>query len=154
MKDCRVRQNDAMRRLWLGAAIVACALLVLVVTLSPTPVDRPIGAEITRFVDAVRALPLLGWFDYVWLERLANLVFFVPLGIVLTLALGLRWSWLVPIIAVLASTGLEVVQSLWLPERTGTIGDVIMNTIGATVGCGIGLGILAARARRRDARGA
>ncbi len=63
---------------------------------------------------------------------LLNVVLFVPLGVLLPLATGRAWWWVV-LVALAASSAVELVQWRWL-EREGSWGDVAANTLGALVG--------------------
>jgi glycopeptide antibiotics resistance protein len=127
-----------LRALAIGCVVVV--VLILVITVSPEPVDRPYHAIIRQIVTHVRVLPGLQSFDYAWLERLSNVVMFVPLGALLELLLGVRRWWLVLALAAAFSSAVELVQLLWLPDRTASVVDVLANTIGA--GCGAALSAL------------
>lgn len=138
------------RRTAIALAAVALVVLglILLITLSPSPVDRPYGGIIASFLASVRSVPGLSWFDYDDLERGANVIMFVPLAAVLTRIVGpTRW-WLVVIGCALLSCGVEAFQYLFLPERTASIIDVATNTAGALVGAGLAALIIG---RKRNA---
>jgi len=63
---------------------------------------------------------------------LLNILLFVPMG---ALAVGItrRPWWLVTLAAALASSAIEVAQSLFL-ARLGDVHDVVTNTLGALIG--------------------
>ncbi|WP_173922342.1 VanZ family protein [Agromyces sp. Marseille-P2726] len=97
--------------------------------------------------DAGRVTGIVGWAaDLVaaWLglareptgvvfEFLANILLFVPFGVLLALAAP-RWSPLVVISAgCLLSVAIEVVQ-LGIPSRVSALSDVIANTTGTALG--------------------
>lgn len=65
-------------------------------------------------------------------EAVANVVMFVPFGVLLGLLLARRWP-VVPL-ACLTSAAVETSQALFLPSRVATVQDVAMNTLGAAVG--------------------
>ena len=76
-------------------------------------------------------------------ESLANLLMFIPIGLLLRLSLP---SWrLTALLAVSAagSLAIELVQYLLLPGRTPTLVDVVSNSGGAAIGL-----VLAADLRR------
>jgi hypothetical protein len=132
---------------------VAAALLapyltaVAVVTLSPAPAsDETLGT--VRAVVAWLArhgLPV----TYLGVEAVANVVMFVPFGVLVGLLVR-RW-WAVVLLAAATSTLVETVQ-LALPTRVSTIQDVVMNTLGAGVGVAALVAVARARARRAAAR--
>src|SRR3712207_7271505 len=61
-----------------------------------------------------------------------------------------RSWWLAVLVAALGSTGVEVVQWLWL-DREGTWQDVAANTVGAAIG-GLGVSLLRLALLRRPLR--
>lgn len=82
---------------------------------------------------------------------LLNVVLFVPAGALLAVVARRPWWW-ATLVALAASTAIELVQWLWL-EREGGWSDVGANTLGALLGALLGAGIVrrATRARRRPA---
>jgi glycopeptide antibiotics resistance protein len=138
---------SATRARWWGIAL--CLLLltgILAATLGSTPIDRCWFTALQSMVAMVRSWPGFGWFDYTWLERLANVALFLPLGGVLTLLAG-RW-WLALATSAVLSALIELVQRAMLPERTASLGDIVANTVGATAG----VAAVSLLARRRSAR--
>ena len=67
-------------------------------------------------------------------EFLANIVLFVPLGVLVAVAWPRARPWSVVLVGFAVSVTIELVQML-LPSRFPTISDVIANTVGAAVGC-------------------
>ncbi|WP_369798022.1 VanZ family protein [Cellulomonas sp. B6] len=116
-------------------------------TLSPAPAsDETLGT--VRAVVAWLArhgLPV----TYLGVEAVANVVMFVPFGVLVGLLVR-RW-WAVVLLAAATSTLVETVQ-LALPTRVSTIQDVVMNTLGAGVGVAALVAVARARARRAAAR--
>jgi len=130
--------------LLLAAYLVALAL----VGFWPTPVDRGISG-ITWAV--IRGAHTLGasWVSYAHVEALANVLWFVPLGALLALALPRgRRGWALPI-AVAASGLIELGQAVLLPARTSSLLDVLANSLGAALG--VAAVLLAGRAKSRPA---
>ncbi|WP_162891361.1 VanZ family protein [Aeromicrobium sp. A1-2] len=85
-----------------------------------------------RHVD--EALGLGGHWWYSPLEFGANIVLFVPLGI-LSMLVARRAGWHRVAAAAFALSGaIELAQGLGLPGRTGAWQDVIANTTGAALG--------------------
>lgn len=66
-------------------------------------------------------------------ERAANVLLFVPAGLLLCYLLPRTSRWLVWLLCVGVSVGVEAVQ-LVLPDRDATPVDVVTNATGATLG--------------------
>lgn len=66
-------------------------------------------------------------------EFLANIVLFVPLGLLVTIAWPRTRPWVVVLLGLVLSVTIEAVQMM-LPSRFPTLSDVIANTVGAGVG--------------------
>lgn len=113
-------------RLWL----VLYALVLGVIAFWPVPVDR--GAE-GLLKEISSGIP---WLSYAVIEATANVLLFVPLGILLARVLPRR-RWLVVPIAFVATMTIEFSQALLLSERTPSVGDVIANVTGAVIGLAI-----------------
>ena len=78
-------------------------------------------------------MPGLGWVDYDVAEFSANVLLFVPMGVLFTVLLGVwRW-WLAVAFGVAATLIIEFVQ-LFLPERVSDPRDLLANTLGTLVG--------------------
>ncbi|MGV8978449.1 MAG: VanZ family protein [Cellulomonas sp.] len=71
---------------------------------------------------------------YDGLEAAANVVMFVPFGVLGGLLTSPRQRWLVIATACAVSAGIETSQLLFLPTRVATVQDVALNTLGAVVG--------------------
>ncbi|WP_051275033.1 VanZ family protein [Cellulomonas sp. URHD0024] len=120
--------------------------LVARITLWPAPSSSGL------FFDLVD--DILTWFlragvplSFSQLEASANVVMFVPFGVLVGLLV--RRRWLVVVLGLCLSAAIELTQLLFFPTRVPSIRDVVMNTLGATIGL---LGLQAARsinARRR-----
>lgn len=119
-----------------AAGFLLCLTAVLAITLNRTTVDEGRG-EWVEF--ALRVLHRVGFpdaFGYAHLEFMANVVMFVPLGVLLALALDPSRRWIAAIALPLFSVGVELFQFFFLPARYATISDVIANSIGAWIGVG------------------
>jgi glycopeptide antibiotics resistance protein len=111
------------------------------------PVDRGVSPMLGRFVLWMQRYAL--GFSYEMVEFTANVIWFVPLGLLGVLAVGRRWWWLVLLGGAAVSIAIEAGQWLLLPERTPTPVDVIANTLGVAIGVAIAVGLLLVRERRR-----
>jgi len=103
----------------------------------PVPVDSAVAPWLTVSLETLHAHGVPGWLDYGLVEFLANIVFFVPLAVLLTLLMGRARSWFAVLIAVAASMSIEVGQLIFVSARFATLTDVAANSIGAAIGAGI-----------------
>lgn len=90
-----------------------------------------------------RGLPV----TYAGTEAVANVVLFVPFG--LLVGWLLRRSWWAVGLAAATSAAIELVQRT-MPSRVPTVQDVVLNTLGAAVGVAA---LLLARRRARTRAG-
>ena len=118
--------------------VVALALIAF----WPVPVDRGAGAFLRVITHWVPAL------TYGRIEFAANIVLFVPFGLLLTLILD-RARWLVLPIAVVTTVTIECVQGVLLHARTPSVLDIVANTTGACIGILLAVGGEALRGRTR-----
>lgn len=132
-----------------GALAVAYGVGVVLIGFWGTPVDSGAYPLIIRLVAAAQRRGAPGWFGYDMIESLANVAFFVPLGLLVVLLAGARWWWAGAGAGLLVSATIETGQALFLPARFATIDDVVANTMGAVLGAVLGVVLLGAAARRR-----
>ncbi|WP_028047250.1 VanZ family protein [Cellulomonas sp. URHE0023] len=139
-------QPTARRRV--VVALTVYLALVARLTLWPAPAPSS-SFDLVREVLAWLArvgVPI----TYAGLEAAANVVMFVPFGVLVGLLV--RRGWLVVVLGLCLSAAIELTQLLLLPTRVPTVQDVVLNTLGAALGV---LGLQAVRsvkARRRVAR--
>jgi glycopeptide antibiotics resistance protein len=106
--------------------LVLYLVALATIAIWPTPVDAGAGPLLEQII---RAVP---WLDYDRIEFAANIVLFVPLGILLALMMSRRH--LVVPIAIVASVAIESTQAIFLDDRTASVTDVIANVTGACAG--------------------
>lgn len=109
-------------RVLLGIYVIALTLIAL----WPTPVDagaRPLLRGLSRFV------PML---TYARIEFAANILLFIPLGVLLAMILRQRYA-IVPI-AFVATVTIESIQALMIDKRVPSVMDIIANLAGACIG--------------------
>lgn len=108
---------------------VLLAVYVVVLTLIalwPVPVDSGAGPML-RLVS--RVIPIL---TYARIEFGANILLFIPLGVLL--ALILQHRYLVVPIAFIATVTIESIQALMIDRRTPSLMDILANLAGACIG--------------------
>ncbi|MFJ3384350.1 MULTISPECIES: VanZ family protein [unclassified Curtobacterium] len=130
--------------------MVLYGLAVLVVGFTGSPVDAGAHPRIVWALAAAHGLGVPDWFGYGALEFTANVLFFVPLGLLLVLMLGGRRWWVGAMAGLLVSVAIETGQALFLPARYASVDDVLANTSGAVIGALIGIVLLERVARPRS----
>ena len=115
----------------------------------PSPVDKPIGSELSQLIAWLHNFGIPTWLvGYKQIEFAANILLFIPFGVILTLRLHRKWWWLAVPIAAIASGAVELAQALFLPQRFPSGSDILANTSGALVGALVVLFIWSLRRRR------
>jgi len=144
------------RSRWFAVAIAAAyGVAVVLIGFWHTPVDASSRTWLDAAITHAHRLGAPAWFGYDTVESLANVVFFVPLGLLVVLFAGARWWWAGAAAGLVLSSAIETGQALFLPARYATLDDVLANTIGATFGALLGVVVLrlgAAHRRRRAGR--
>jgi VanZ family protein len=146
--DDRAPATWRSRRFATGLAVTYGVALALV-GFWGSPVDAAGGPWLTRVLAAAHRQGLPERIDYAAVESLANVVYFVPLGLLVVLLAGARWWWAAIAVGLVVSTCIETGQALFLPARTGTVDDILANGVGALVGAVVGVLLLSRAARRR-----
>ncbi|MCC3292059.1 VanZ family protein [Arthrobacter sp. zg-Y1110] len=123
--------------------IVALALI----TFWPSPVDAGPAGTLRAVLAALNSRGMPGWVNYTLLESVANVVLFVPFGVLAAACLTERFAWLGAVVGMAASCAIEAGQHVFLPARYATIHDVIANSLGAALGT---LVVYAFRSRKGD----
>jgi glycopeptide antibiotics resistance protein len=126
------------RRLLILGLAGAYGAALLLVGLWPTHVDENMDMvnrpPTTWLVNILSLTPAQG---YDIGEFSANVLLFVPLGL---LAMGLvpRLSWVrLALGAGALSVLIELAQTIYRPDRTGSLRDVVANTFGAVLGAAL-----------------
>lgn len=141
------------RSRWIALALmVLYVVAVMLIAFHGSPVDAGSDGFLFRVLDWSHRHGTPQWIGYAAVEFTANIVYFVPLGILVALLIGVRRWWLPVAIGFVASAFIEVVQSVLLPERTGSVDDVLSNTAGALLGTLVGIVVLARLRRRAGVR--
>ncbi|QDG68915.1 VanZ family protein [Pseudarthrobacter sp. NIBRBAC000502772] len=109
------------------------ALLALV-AYWPSPVDAPVQGDLSGFLKFLHGRGIPGWFNYQFVEASANVMLFIPLGAVASLAYdGKRW-WQIGAFGLIVSGVMELGQLLFLHNRFASALDLVTNTGGAVIG--------------------
>lgn len=103
----------------------------------PAPVDEPVADGLADVIAWLHAHGVPTWFGYRAIEASANVLMFVPFGVLLALLLPSRLRVLAVAVPVGLSLGVELAQAVWLPRRVATGWDVLMNSTGAALGAAV-----------------
>ncbi|MGO2003605.1 VanZ family protein [Arthrobacter rhombi] len=134
----------------LGVTATVYLLAVAFIVFWPVPVDRPAQDTLPKLLESWHAAGVPLWVDYQLIEWLANVVMFLPWGVLGTLILPRSWWWLVPFSGLLASAAVESAQYVFLPARFASAADIVANTAGAVIGyAGTALVIFCVRRRAK-----
>ena len=138
-------------RAWALALGIPFLVALAVLTLTPSRVED----SMPNLLDLVLSVThRLGWtaLDFTRLEVLANILVFIPVGILAFILLPRRVWLLSLLVGPLLSFAIEAAQRLALPHRAATITDVIANSSGATAGVAFAILCTLVFATRRSAQ--
>jgi len=135
----------------IAALAIGYGTFLAFVVFWPSPIDAPVQGLLDRVISELheRGVPI--WVDYTFIEAFANVLLFIPVGLLFGLMVPLRW-WPIALLLGPALSGvIEVAQRYALEARYSSIYDVIANSIGATIGV-LAAVILRAIVKARDDR--
>ena len=122
---------------WAALILVLYAALVAVAFVVPRPIDRGFTPWLRGVVAQVQRHVAPSWFDYEFVELASHAVLFVPIGILMVVALGRRLTWL----AVLAGRPRRPELDEGAYSEAGeplSWLDLLMNAVGAIIGAAVG----------------
>lgn len=124
------RRRTRALALLLGIPFLAGLALL---TLTPSRVEEKMPNLLDLVLRGIHRLGL-DFIDFTRLEILANVLVFIPVGVLAFLLLPRR-AWPLSLLAGPAiSLAIELAQRFVLPHRAATVNDVIANSTGATLG--------------------
>ncbi|TQL47380.1 VanZ like protein [Homoserinimonas aerilata] len=103
------------------------------VTLGPQPLDGDGRRFLWTAIRWLQDRAATEWVTYDGVEFTANVLMFVPIGLMLVLLLGRGRWWLAVLLAVVLTVGIETTQ-LFLRDRVPDARDLVANSIGGFVG--------------------
>ena len=145
----KVTQKSRVREWFVFVSLAAYLALLIVVTMSPTPIDQGYESAIDRLLAVLHRNGVPNWFGYNKLEFSANVAMFIPIGFLAALAMPSRLWWIALFLCPALSAAIEFTQGALLEARFSTLSDVAANSLGALVGI-IGALILRALVHHRD----
>lgn len=131
-----------------ATAVAAYLAIVFMVAFMLRLGDMRLPETVGGILGAFQGRGMLQGVRFGHVEAAANVLFFVPLGLLLPLAFAPRSPIAGWLCAVALSIGIEVVQHFLLDGRVGSVRDVICNALGAASGVLLTQAALLARARR------
>lgn len=100
----------------------------------PSPVDKPVRSQLSRVIEELHERGVPTFVDYAFIEFSANVMLFVPVGLLFGLIIPMRW-WLLALLAGPAlSAAIEIAQGMLLDQRYSTVADVVANSLGSAIG--------------------
>jgi len=81
-----------------------------------------------------KSVTWLRWLKYDQLEALANVLLYVPLGVLLVVISDKTKLWLLCLVPIMVSLLAEGSQRLFLQDRYATANDVFLNSLGGILG--------------------
>lgn len=132
----RPRSHRASGPVLATAAVLGVPYVVGLLFLTLTP--RGFQNRMPQVLDLVLGFAhhTLGWhwLGFTKLELIANVLVFLPIGILAFLLLRTRLIALALLIGPMLSLGVELAQAALLPHRVASLVDVAANSLGATTG--------------------
>ncbi|KRF05089.1 hypothetical protein ASH00_11650 [Arthrobacter sp. Soil782] len=122
------------RRRFLAVLLAGYLVVLSLIAYWPSPVDEGASGFINRALRVLHRLGVPGWFDYSVIESGANVLLFIPFGILVAAFLPLRRAWVALPAGIVSSICIKVGQELFRPERVATPRDVLANALGAAIG--------------------
>ncbi|WES64919.1 VanZ family protein [Microbacter sp. GSS18] len=133
----------------LAAATAVYVAVVASLTLGPQP--EAAGGGLEAIAAWLGRFSVTAWVTFPVLEFAANVVLFLPAGVIWVLWAGGRRWWLAALAGLALSTGIELTQAVALADRVPDARDLVANTLGALAGAGAVAGTAARAASPRAA---
>ncbi|CAN7240517.1 VanZ family protein [Pseudarthrobacter oxydans] len=120
-------------RLW-RFVLIAMLVPLALIAFWPSPVDQPVQGQLAAVLNFLHRHGIPTWFNYTFVEASANVVLFVPVGVVSSLAFPSWPWWRIGVFGLLISCCMELGQLLFLHDRFPSPLDLVTNTSGAVIG--------------------
>jgi glycopeptide antibiotics resistance protein len=135
-------------QLWRGVFSVFLVILAFI-GFWQSPVDEPVQGELSAVLELLHSHGIPGWFNYMFVEATANVVLFVPVGIVAPLAFPNQRWWRNAALGLGVSGCMELGQLLFLSSRVVSPLDLVTNTAGGVLGIALAQALLRVLKRRQ-----
>lgn len=151
MSRDRLPRTSGPRHALITALALGYGAFLAFVVFWPSPIDQPVESLLDRAIAELHERGVPTFVDYTFIESFANVLLFVPVGLLFGLMVPLRWWPVALLLGPALSAGIELAQRYLLEARYATVEDVIANSIGATIGVLLAV-ILRAVVKARDER--
>ncbi|MGO4488280.1 VanZ family protein [Microbacterium sp. 2RAF4] len=138
-------------RVWALALSVPFLIGLAALTLTPSKVEDSMPNLLDVILTTTHRLGW-EWLDFTRLEIIANVLVFVPVGILAFLLLPRRVWFLALLVGPLLSAMIETAQRVALPHRAATVNDVVANSTGAILGVVVAVAVTLLLAPRSSQR--
>jgi VanZ family protein len=146
----RLPSTSGPRRALIAALAIGYGAFLAFVAFWPSPIDRPVEGLLDRAIAELHERGVPAFVDYGFIESFANVLLFVPVGLLFGLMVPLRWWPVALLLGPALSAAIELAQRYLLEARYATLEDVIANSIGATIGVFLAVVLRAAVAARDE----
>ncbi|WP_155848418.1 VanZ family protein [Arthrobacter sp. 35W] len=102
----------------------------------PSPVDQPASGTLSEVLASLHHAGLPRWINYSFIEGMANVLLFIPLGLLVAWLLPRSRWWKAAFVGLVTSNVIEMCQLLFLGGRVASVRDIMVNTVGALLGAG------------------
>jgi glycopeptide antibiotics resistance protein len=126
-----------MRKTIIAILTLAYAGVIAAMTLGPQPGNGTTAGWAQAVIGLVDR-HVAASFSYADLEFFGNIALFAPLGFLLILLLGRNRWWVVVLLGIAATCGIEFSQH-FIPNRVPDVRDLVANSAGALIGVLLGL---------------
>ncbi len=118
------------------ASTIGYVMFWALVSFYPSPVDSPgfVQSVIDRILNMAGDVGLGSIVNYSFIEAAANLLFYVPIGVLLDLIFMRAPFWQKLYFAFGVSLAAETLQGLFISRRVSSWQDVLHNVFGAVIG--------------------
>lgn len=138
-------------RVWALALSIPFLIGLAALTLTPSKVEDSMPNLLDVILTTTHRLGW-EWLDFTRLEIIANVLVFVPVGILAFLLLPRRVWFLALLVGPLLSAMIETAQRVALPHRAATVNDVVANSTGAILGVVVAVAVTMLLAPRSSQR--
>lgn len=146
----RLPSTSGPRHALIAALAIGYGAFLAFVAFWPSPIDRPVEGLLDRAIAELHERGVPAFVDYGFIESSANVLLFVPVGLLFGLMVPLRWWPIALLLGPALSAAIELAQRYLLEARYATLEDVIANSIGATIGVFLAVVLRAAVAARDE----
>ncbi|MCT9001992.1 VanZ family protein [Microbacterium memoriense] len=133
-RELKLPSTSGPRHAIVAAFSAVYGVFLAFVAFWPSPVDKPVASLLDRVIAELHERGVPGFIDYAFIEFCANIVLFIPAGLVFGLIVPVRFTLIALLLGPALSGAIEMGQHFLLSARYATVADVVANSLGATIG--------------------